>query len=321
MGLFQPAAVIGNEHAMPPCAVRYSAVFWEPLPGTNERVVALVAIEPHESTQLVVTPGTHIVLSAARLRALLGREGGKSALGVLTKAAEFMTSRQQAGLPLAELRAPFNGFATGPVMIGRGFAVDQLLDAAVRSVSAFGNALSMIEDEEQRVTPRHTLGTGDFLTQVKRAMSLADASTIDRFEQRLDLPDGAPEIEIDYAFEKWLVQVTSLPSTERQATNAHREAQSKLLELELARRHAEHRVICPALMVNEDALSSPLTDKARDEALKTRERLAQLAQSFDTTLISVPTVDAAAAALAQLPFRHALACLGSSHQSGQLRLS
>ena len=78
-----------------------------------------------------------------------------------------MTQRQQAGLPIDEIQPLFRGFELGPVMVARAWSVEQLLDAAVRSVSVFGSAEEMIEEEEARQSPRHLVRTGEFLTQLR----------------------------------------------------------------------------------------------------------------------------------------------------------
>lgn len=288
--------------ASPPCVARYAPVFWEPIAGTGERVVALVAMEPHESSLQSLTAGTYSVIQPARLRAMLGRQRGAAAQGVLREAAEFMSSRQRAGLPLSELRAPFHGFSVGPTFVARGFSIEQLLDAAVRSVTAFGTADEMIDEEEARAAPRHTLKTAAFLGLLKRSLSADDENLRDRFERKLILPGDVPEVTVDYAFERWIVQVTSLPATQKQAVNAQREAQSKLLELEIARRAMEGNAVAPVLLVNEDALSPSGSEEAREEALRMQDRLKQLSRSFDTGLLHAGSAEQGAELLRGLSF-------------------
>lgn len=274
-----------------PCVARYSAVFWEPLSGTGERVVAMLAIEPHESTVQAVSPGTYVVLRPERLRAMLGRQRGSAAQGVLREAAAFMTSQQRAGLPLSDLKSPFYGFLVGPSSVARGLTVEQLLDAAVRSVSVFGSADEMIDEEESQAAPRHTVRTTAFLGHLKRLLSANDDSIKSRFDKHLRLPGDTPEVTIDYAFESWLVQVTSLPTSVRQSVNAQREAQSKLLELEIARRAMDGNVVSPVLLVNEDSLQGASSEEAVNQALSMQERLIQLARSFDTQLLQAPSAE------------------------------
>ena len=95
--------------AAPPCVAQFRPVFWEPIPGTGERVVALIALESDPRSEVSLTPGTHCVLSIERLRAMLGRERGSASYGLLSEAAAFLTHQQNAGLPLAELQPPFHG--------------------------------------------------------------------------------------------------------------------------------------------------------------------------------------------------------------------
>lgn len=196
-----------------------------------------------------------------------------------------MTARQRAGSPLGEVRAPFHGFQVGPISVARARTVEQLLNAAVRTVTVFGSADEMIEEDEPEAAPRHTLRTAAFLGQVKRLLVESDESMRGRFDKRLRLPGQAPEVTIDYAFERWLVQVTSLPISARQTVNVQREAQSKLLELEIACRAMDGNAVSPVLLVNEDALQFAQAGEAEQVARHMQERLSQLARSCGTLLL------------------------------------
>lgn len=273
----------------PPCRAKYRPVFWEPVPGTGERIVALVAIEPHSSSQAHLAAATHCVLSADRLRSLLGRQRGASSLGVLTHAAAFMTQCQnERQVPLAELEAPFFGFYPGPVMNALGYSVEQLLDIAVRSVSAFGSADDIAEEAELQQPRRHMVKTSEFLKSMKRVVAGDNSEVRSRFEKRVTLAH-LPDMTVDYAFRKWLLQVTSLPSTRAQTVHAQRESQSKLFELEQLRKSMSPSSICPVLLINDDAIVRAQTDEARSESSRMLERLVQLAGSLDVDLVKAST--------------------------------
>lgn len=273
----------------PPCIARYAPIFWEPIPGTGERIVAMLAIEPHLDTVLAMTPATYVVLPSARIRAMLGVQRASRAIGILKEAASYMTWRQAAGLPLEDLSAPFHGFTTGPAYVARAYSTEQLIDAAVRSVSAFGSAEGLLE-EADGMDARHTGKTAEFLRALRRGMVGDDPTLKERFEKRLILQD-APEVTIDYAWHKWLVQVTSLPHTARQALNTQREAQSKLLELDLARKGMDGNAVAPMLLVNQFALSAPQESEAFHEATEMLKRLKQLAELYGAELRAAPTPD------------------------------
>ncbi|WP_236674880.1 hypothetical protein [Piscinibacter sp. HJYY11] len=263
-------------------------------------MVALVALEPHEASIQSLTAATYPVLRLNRLRAMLGRQRANAAQGVLREVADFMSTRQRAGLPISELRPPFHGFSVGPTFVGRGFSLEQLLDAAVRSVTAFGSADEMIEEEEASAAPRHTLRTSGFLARLKRHLAGDNEDLRKRFERRLQLPGDTPEVTVDYAHERWLVQITSLPTTQRQAMNAQREAQSKLFELELARRAMDGNLVLPVLLLNEDGLNDAGTDESRAEGARMQERLVQLSKSFDTQLLHAASAEQGARLLFDL---------------------
>lgn len=282
------------DFAAPPCMARFSPVFWEPVAGTGERIVALIALEPDERSTSVLSAGTHCVLSAERLRALLGKQRGQAALGVLQQTAEYMTLRQQAGLPVTELDTPFHGFTLGPSLHARGYSVEQLLDAAVRSVSAFGSADELIDDEEPTEKPRHTVKTSEFITVVKRYVAGDNPELKARFEKALRPTPDLPELTVDYAYQRWLLQVTSLPSTRRQSMNTLRESQSKLYEIDMIRRHMAGNEVRPVLLVNTDVLLGGAGSAALDEASSMLERLNKLAKAEGLELVESATPSEAA---------------------------
>lgn len=288
------------DFAAPPCLARFSPVFWEPVAGTGERVVALIALEPDERSTTVLSSGTHCVLSAERLRALLGKQRGQAAHGVLKQTAEYMTHRQQAGLPIAELDTPFHGFTIGPELHARGYSIEQLLDAAVRSVSAFGSANELIEDEEPSEKPRHTVKTSEFINVVKRYVAGDDPAIKARFDKTLQPGGDLPDLTVDYAYHRWLLQVTSLPSTQRQSVNTLRESQSKLYEIEMIRRHMKDNQVNPVLLVNTDVLLGAAGGVALDEATRMLERLKRLSKAEGLELVESATPSEAASFVCSL---------------------
>lgn len=278
----------------PPFVARYRAVLWEPIFGTGERLVALVAIEPHEATGQAVSPATYPVIAAPRLRRLLGRERGNASANILRECAQFMTQRQQAGLPLDELRPLFRGFEPGPVMVARAWGIEQLLDAAVRSVSAFGSAEEMIEEEESRQSPRHTVRTSEFLTQLRRIFVGHAKELASRFDVPLNGLGDVPDVVVDYADGPLVVQVTSLPSTERQAEHTEREAEAKLFQLSVARKQMSGNAFTPTLLFNTDALAESAGSEAHKHAEATYARLVRFAKFEGVRILEAPSPGIAA---------------------------
>lgn len=252
-------------------------------------MVALIAVEPHEATDVVVTAKTYCILSPQRLIALLGRQRGSASKGVLQQVSDYMSSQQAAGMPLSDLEPPFHGFVVAPAMTARGYDLDQLLNAAVRSVSAFAHADAMVEEEAAAETPRSTVRTSEFIRTMKRYV-VGDAPEVRaRFDRRFQPRDSQLDLTIDYAFRKWVVQVTSLPATERQAHHAMREAQSKLFEIGLLRDVMDGNSISPILLVNEDVLVHGPSEQAVGYATRMLARLAELARYRSVELLKVAT--------------------------------
>lgn len=285
MELHYSPTTLKQAYTAPPCVARYCPVFWEPIAGTGERIVALVCLEPHESSSKVVSAGTHPVLPVERLRAMLGRQRGNATHNVLREVASFMTERQAAGMPISELDSPFQGFAVGPIAMARGYTVEQLLNAAVRTVSAFGSAEDLVEEEKTQESPHNTVRTSEFLRTLKRFVAGEDKNIIARFERRLQVPAQQLDITVDYAYKQWMVQVTSLPATPNQFVHALREAQSKLYEVDKLRRGMDGNEISPVLLVNEDVLNSDINERGLAQANEMLERLRQLSKADDLQLM------------------------------------
>jgi hypothetical protein len=231
---------------------------------------------------------------------MLGRQRGIASFGVLKEVAEFMTTCQISGQTLETLQTPFVGFTVGPAMVTRGYSVNQLLDAAVRTVSAFGNADDLLDEGEPAGITRNTVRTAEFLRSLRRQVAGDDEQLKARFEKRLKPKEGFPDLTVDYAFKQWMVQVTSLPTTPRQAMHALREAQSKLYEIDLIRRGMDGNEVSPILLVNEDALVTSTTNQARDHANQMLDRLKQLATSDNLELVETTTPEDAARMLLAL---------------------
>lgn len=261
-------------------------------------MVALVCLEPHESSSQVVTSGTYAILPPERLRAMLGRQRGNASYNVLREVAGYMSERQMAGMPISDLDAPFKGFVIGPPAMARGYNVEQLLNAAVRTVSAFGSADDLVEEEETLETPRNTVRTAEFLRTLKRCVAGEDKDIAARFEKKLSVPAQHLDVTVDYAYKQWMLQVTSLPATHRQAMHAQREAQSKLYEIDKLRRGMDGNDIEPILLVNEDVLSSSLNEAAKAQATLMLERMRQLSQADGLQLLTAANAYEAATLVA-----------------------
>lgn len=219
-----------------PFVARYAPIFWEPNPGTGERFVAIVAVSPESGLEGRLGLGAHVVLTAPKLRAMFGHEQANASIGILQQAASLIAEQLVKGASLEKIRAPFAGFAAGEPRRVNAWSVEQLLDTAVRSVSAIGSPDAILGQGDELDTGRSTYRTTEFLRKLRREFAGQDRTRRARFEQRLPNIGGLPDIILDYAFERWLVQVTSLPGTRRQVAASEREAKAKILELDMAQK-------------------------------------------------------------------------------------
>jgi hypothetical protein len=245
--------------ATPRIACRYRPVLWEPIEATGERIVALLSIEPADGSSDELAATTRVILGRDRLRAMLGKTRGESAYRTLVESAAFMSGRQIRGEPIEQLRTLFHGFVLGPIHHARGYSVDQLLDAMVRTVSAFG----AIEDElstGDEAVPAATRRTADFLRQVRRTFAAGDQERQRRFHVRLQHDQNAPEVWIDYAAGPAVVQVATVPGSANQAPPAEAELKSKILDLEVLRGVFHGNRIDPTLLLNTRSLEEPVDE-------------------------------------------------------------
>ena len=285
--------------APPHLVARYRAVFWEPLPGTGERIVALVTIEPVGEPTVELLPGTYPVIKPERLRAIFGRKRGDAAAGVLKECAEFMTMRQAHGVSLEDVSPLFAGFTVGPILSVRAYGMEQLLDAAVRTLSAFGSAEDLTVEVE---APRsnQTRRTAEFLREVRRVFADGDEQRATRFHVRLQREQTTPEVWVDYASGHRVVQAVSVPGSAKQAPPAELELKAKILDLEVVRDEFKNNRFEPILLLNIRALEDLADEASLKVANQARERIHRYADWASLPLIEVSSPDAAAKVLEDL---------------------
>ena len=213
--------------AAPPIRALAAPVYWQPTPGSHERICAMILLAPELSTSVMLTPAAHVIITPRRLRQLLGNERGDSAAGILGFAAEFMTRRLHADSELSACLPPFAGFQVGKVKLVKGFTTEQVLDAAVRGFSIFGDAQNLLEDASPQMG-NSTRTTREFLTRVQTAFAPSDDARRARFMRQVQV--GEQSVTIDYAHNAHLVQFASAPTTDRQLQNMRREGEAKILE-------------------------------------------------------------------------------------------
>ncbi|WP_152553633.1 hypothetical protein [Bordetella bronchiseptica] len=276
---------------------RFAPIYWEPIPDVGERVVAMLAVEP-VSDEGEMVPEAHIILSPERLRGMFG-SAWRSVQGVLEETAALVSQSMQIGHELEDIPLPFQGFSVGKVRTAEGRSVRQLLEAAVRTTSAFGST-DMIFSPMASSIRRETHATALFLRKVRQGFADGNPELRARFRKRLTATEGRLDLTVDYAHSKWLVQVSSLPSSRLQATLIQREVQSKFFELELACKEVGGAYAKPVLLVNAAALTTPLDDGSVQIARAMQERISGLANAISAQVIDVRTRDEGVRALESL---------------------
>lgn len=270
----------------PAIKARFAPVLWEPMPGSGERICAIVLLVPEPDTTLMLTPAAHVVVNVRRLKAMLGAERGESAAGILQHAAEFMTRRLYVDADLEGCMPPFKGFHVGASRRVKGFTPEQVLDTAVRLVSAFGNADDLL-DEGLLENNHSTATTREFLARVQTAFAPHDDERRKRFLQRVDTNAGS--VTIDYVHKANLVQFATAPVTERQAQNMRREAEAKMLETMTVRATVMENNAKSRLIINTAPLFvGGISSGSQDTAMAAMAHYASIAKvhGFETTEVS-----------------------------------
>jgi hypothetical protein len=262
-------------------------------------VVALLCVEPAPECAAELAAGTYPVLKPDRLRALFGRQRGDAAVGVMAECAAFMTSSQAAGTTIEQVRPLFRGFSLGPIHQARAYSVPQLLDAAVRTVSAVASADEMLSEVASE-RPMQNRRTADFLRQVRRAYSAGDDLRQRRFNVRLQREQNDPVVWVDYADGPLVVQAATVPASPNQAPPAEAELKSKLLDLEVVRAEFDGNRISPVLLLNTHALEAPLSSDGLSIARGAHEQFLRYADWAKLRVLEVSTPTAAVDALESL---------------------
>lgn len=264
---------------------RYAPVYWEPMPSVSERFVSIVVVQP-VSAESEVCPTARVVLSVDRLRAMFGRSA-KHIFGILKETADLLTHLLEQGAPIEALEIPFNGFRLGEIRVARGRTIEQMLDGAVRSISSLGEAEALYQPTSISIR-RQTQATGSFLQKVRLEFSGGDPVRKQRFRRDIITQKTRVPVTIDYAFERWLVQVASLPHVRQQDVLLKREAQSKLFEMDALQRDLDGNAR-PILLVNASALRHPINNEAQDLALAANENFIQWASIIGAEVIQAQT--------------------------------
>ncbi|MFV8637916.1 hypothetical protein ACNRBS_00455 [Ralstonia pseudosolanacearum] len=270
-----------NAWGAPPFLAHAVPMLWQPNESTGERFVAVVALR--YEAPLLGGVSTHIAFRQQQLKAMLGAKRAASAYGILEHVAHFVHQQLQDGLSLAELSAPFDGFVAGKEARVRGYSKTQVIDTAVRTLSAFGTRDTYVDELE--TVQRNTVPTSRFLRSVRSVFSREESDRRARFNRKVEWP-GAPEITLDYAHNQHLVQVTSLPQSAPHLLALQKEAESKMFELDIAATLLRNSAPAqPSILVNTGALADSLSREAEAVARELLERLRFMSAQKKMSLI------------------------------------
>lgn len=285
--------------AAPPIKAVATPIFWAPHQDSAERIVPLFLLVPNDSTYGMAA-SVFRAIRHDRLTALMGPQRAQSANGILDHVANFVSTMALQGLSPEEISPPFQGFSFGPSKVVRGYSKKQLLDTALRSVCAFGNPDGLFDYDIQD-NRNSTVTTREFIKATRASYSKGDKDRNERFDVTFREPGSRIDITLDYAYKSAIVQVASVPITERQALGLKREAESKLLELRLTygilRQNATYK---PQLLLNNFALQHARSEEAWLAAKNFVKRIEYMSKRSGAVLQQVESPSEAAQYLESL---------------------
>ncbi|TDN59147.1 hypothetical protein [Paraburkholderia sp. BL10I2N1] len=286
----------------PPFAARAAPVLWTPTATTGERFVSLILVQFQSPNRGEIA--TPIAFHPKQLRAMIGAKRAESALGIMQHVAEFMQQQMIAGADFDQVVAPYDGFDVGTTTSIKGYSAKQVVDTAIRTLSAFGTR-SYFEDDEEQVQ-RDSVPTRQFLRSLRSVFAQNDDERRSRFNRTIEVA-GAAGMTIDYAHDKHLIQVTSLPQTAPHLAALQKEAESKILELDITASILRSNAPAQsALLINTAALNTAKTKEASQIAneLLARLRFMSGQKGIDLRLVRDPFQ--AAQILEELEVSHGL---------------
>ncbi|KVD77599.1 hypothetical protein WS62_29870 [Burkholderia sp. ABCPW 14] len=207
-----------------------------------------------------------------QLRAMIGAKRATSALGILEHVSGFIHQQLLAGVDFDDLQSPFDGFRIGRPTRVRGYSERQVVDSSIRMLSAFGTRDTYNESVE--AIQRNSVPTSQFIKSLRAVFARDDEQRRIRFNRRVQWP-GTPEITVDYAHGQCLVQVTSLPQSPSHLIALQKEAESKILELDVATLllRQDTAIVSPYLLINTESTLQPINAEARRLATELLDRL------------------------------------------------
>ncbi|MDN7612157.1 hypothetical protein [Burkholderia cepacia] len=284
----------------PPYVASAVPIVWELNHATGERLVAVVALRYESPSPRTIS--AHIAFEPNQLRAMIGHKRATSALGILEHVSLFVRTQLGDGIDLVDLQTPFDGFIVGKPTRVRGYSEKQVVDSAIRTLSTFGTRGSFNDAADE--VRRNSAPTSQFLRSLRSAFAQHDSGRKGRFNHRVQWP-GAPEMTIDYAHERHLVQVTSLPQSPSHLITLQKEAESKMLELDVAASllRQDHANAQPYLLINVAPISQPMTVESKKIATELLDRLRFISSQKDMSVITANSPEEGASLLEDLP-RH-----------------
>jgi hypothetical protein len=172
-----------------------------------------------------------------------------------------------------------------------------VVDAAVRTVAAFGQSDEALEDTPD-ATNHSTTTTREFLARVQTAFAPADDPRRKRFLRPVKIGKGA--VTIDYVYQRTFVQFASAPGSSHQLQYVRREAESKILESISVNKALADMKVQPVLLINTMPLiGGGLPDGAEAMAAEAMAHYTHLAALHDVTTLEAGSHEEAVRILAE----------------------
>lgn len=210
---------------LPSYQADWCALYWEPIPTSGERITVAVAVQ--SAIDWHVRP----VLDPAMVRCMTGMKDllapVEMAISTLTK---HLTNRQ----PLQAWSSPVSGLTLGSIETTHAENLTDAVRMAVQDCAFFGRLDDMAIEADQESSEEDDRWS----QQIEHGVLLQRPAWRHRFRRRLPVRAGARPTPLDYAGERYVANFSRIVPKKDLARFVN-VAKTKLINLEIARSHAE----------------------------------------------------------------------------------
>lgn len=210
---------------LPDYIADWCALYWEPIPTSGERITVAIAVQSQNDWH--VRP----IMDTAMVRCMTGM---KDLLAPVEMAISHLSKHLGNQQALRTWAPPVSGFVLGPVETTHAQNLTDAVRMAVQDSAFFGRLDDVaIEDDHEGSEEDDR-----WSQQIEQGVLLQRPAWRQRFRRRLPVRTGARPTPLDYAGELYVANFSRIVPKKDLARFVN-VAKTKLINLEIARSHAE----------------------------------------------------------------------------------